>query len=210
MAEPMFKAPSLGHDDRGSARASRHMSLPVSAPRERKQLRSLVASTHMQQHYELLLLIDAQAADRDLESVLANVRATLKKIGGSVTKEEPLGKRKLAYAIRKQKHGAYHVLEFDASTRAIDELDRTLRLTPEVLRHLVVIAKIRTAEELEREEAIRAKIEARRRAAQVAAQPAPEAAPAPAAGAPAPEPVKVSLEQLDKKLEHILEETPDV
>lgn len=162
------------------------------------------------QHYELLLLLNAQVADATLEGVVANVRTLLGKHGAIITKDDPLGKRRLAHAIKKQSQGAYHVLEFDAPAQTIQELDRILRLTPEVLRHLVVTARLRTAEDIEREEALRARIEARRRAAQAAQQSSDGTAPTTAGATPAAEPQKVSLEQLDQKLEHILEDTPKV
>ncbi len=79
--------------------------------------------THMQ-HYELLLLLNAQAADTALEGVLTNVRALLAKVGATITKDDPLGKRRLAYAIKKQAQGAYHLFEFDAPPQAIQEIDR--------------------------------------------------------------------------------------
>lgn len=162
------------------------------------------------QHYELLLLLNTQVADATLEGVLANVRTLLGKLGAKITKDDPLGKRRLSYAIQKQSQGAYHDFEFDVPPQAIQELDRALRLVPEVLRHLVVTARIRTAEDIEREEALRAKIEARRRAAHAAQQATDGTAPAAPGTAPAAEPEKVSLEQLDQKLEHILEDTPEV
>lgn len=153
----------------------------------------------MTQHYELILLVSPQVADSDLGGVLEKIKKLLADGGASITKEEPLGRRRLAYPIAKQRQGVYHLIQLDAPTAAIADFDRALRLTNEVLRHLIVVLKIRSAEELEREQAIRAKIEARRRAAAAA-----KAEPKPATKPGTEE--KVSLKELDEKLEKILEE----
>lgn len=152
----------------------------------------------MQQHYELIVLVNPQVADSDLDSVLAKIRELLTQAGASVTGEEALGKRKLAYPIRQARQGTYHVFEFDAATEAIAGYDREFRLSTDVLRHLITIRRVQTAEELEREQALRAKIEARRRQAALATEPKPE---------PKPEPErKVDRKELDEKLEKILED----
>lgn len=152
------------------------------------------------QHYELILLLTPTIADEALPQAVDKVKKLLTDNSASITKDEPLGRRKLAYEIKKQRQGIYHVLRFDAPTDAANVVERALRLSPEVLRHMLIVARVRTPEDLEREQAIRAKIEARRRAAAAAA-----GAPKPAAK-PEPE-QKVSLKELDEKLEKILEET---
>ncbi len=153
------------------------------------------------QHYELMVLLSPQIADSDLPAALEKVKQLLVERGAAMAKDEPLGRRKLAYPIQKARQGSYHLYQFDADTQAIEPLERALGLQTDVLRHLLIVRKIRTPEQIEREEAIRAKIEAKRRAAAVAAQPKVEVKPEPEE--------KVSLEELDKKLEKILEDTPD-
>lgn len=155
----------------------------------------------MQQHYELMILLGPQIADGEIPAALEKVKELLGERGAVVSKDEPLGRRKLAYPIKKARQGSYHLFQFDADTKAIEPLERALRLHADVLRHLLIVRKVRTPEQIEREEAIRAKIEAKRRAAAVAAQPKIEVKAEPEQ--------KVSLEELDEKLKKILEDTPE-
>lgn len=159
------------------------------------------AFTHMQQHYELMVLLSPQIVDSDLPAALDKVKQLLGERGAAISKDESLGRRKLAYVIKKARQGSYHLFQFDADTQAVEPLERALRLHADVLRHLLIIRKVRTPEQIEREEAIHAKIEAKRRAAAVAAQPKVELKAEPEQ--------KVSLEELDEKLEKILEDTPE-
>ena len=57
---------------------------------------------------------------------------------GNVTSVEEMGKRKLAYEIRKQKEGFYVVIKFEAKPELIAELERNYRITDEVIKFIVV------------------------------------------------------------------------
>src|SRR4029078_9066922 len=49
----------------------------------------------------------------------------------------PWGRRRLAYQIDRYREGSYHIILFEAPADAIAEMERTLRITEELLRHLV-------------------------------------------------------------------------
>ena len=53
-------------------------------------------------------------------------------------KTAPWGRRRLAYQIDRYREGSYHIVHFDAPPEAIVDLERTLLITEEVLRHLIV------------------------------------------------------------------------
>jgi small subunit ribosomal protein S6 len=79
--------------------------------------------------------------DRDgdeLDSVVDSVEDLIKRNNGRVTKVEPWGLRKLAYPIRKQQEGRYFFMEFDLEPQNIAEMERVLKLTESVIRHLIV------------------------------------------------------------------------
>ena len=57
--------------------------------------------------------------------------------GGQIVKVSPWGRRRLAYAIGPHREGSYHIVVFDAPPEAIVELERSLHITEEVMRHLV-------------------------------------------------------------------------
>jgi small subunit ribosomal protein S6 len=58
--------------------------------------------------------------------------------GGSVAHLEEWGLRDMAYRIEKQGKGYYTLLQYRAEARAVDEVERTMRLTDGVLRYLTV------------------------------------------------------------------------
>ena len=57
---------------------------------------------------------------------------------GKVNSVEELGKRKLAYEIKKQKEGFYIVFKFEANPTLISELERNYRIADEVIKFIVV------------------------------------------------------------------------
>ena len=57
--------------------------------------------------------------------------------GGQIVKVAPWGRRRLAYPIDRHREGSYHIILFEAPPEAIVELEHTLLITEEVLRHLV-------------------------------------------------------------------------
>jgi small subunit ribosomal protein S6 len=67
--------------------------------------------------------------DRATRSVAAS--------GGQVVKVSPWGRRRLAYPIGQQREGSYFIVQFDAPAPAVLELERSLNITEEVMRHLI-------------------------------------------------------------------------
>ena len=57
--------------------------------------------------------------------------------GGQIVKVAPWGRRRLAYPIDRHREGSYHIILFEAPSDAIAELEHTLQITEEVIRHLV-------------------------------------------------------------------------
>ena len=57
--------------------------------------------------------------------------------GGQIVKVAPWGRRRLAYPIDRHREGSYHIILFEAPPEAIVELEHSLLITEEVLRHLV-------------------------------------------------------------------------
>jgi len=92
-------------------------------------------------------------AEADLGRLISNLKGIVSERGGNVTKEENLGKRSLAYRIDKYNEGIYTLLYIEGSGREISEVERRLRVTDFVIRHITV----RTDEDLKRAEKIKAK-----------------------------------------------------
>ncbi len=88
--------------------------------------------------YELMLVLRPDAPEDRIQAVLEKTTRQLTDAGGQVVKAAPWGRRRLAYPIDRYREGSYHIIHFDAPAEAIVDLERTLLITEEVLRHLVV------------------------------------------------------------------------
>lgn len=161
--------------------------------------------------YELLYILPAQFADTEIDGLREKQAKMVEATGAKVTRNESLGKIKLAYPVKNQKHGTYVLVNFDAEPTVIAGLDRQFRLSDEVIRHMILelapgqenkkfelIAYVAPLSDEAREVSPRRPIGS---PTMPAAKPAvPSAVPARAEDAPT-----MSMEELDKKLDQILE-----
>ena len=90
--------------------------------------------------YEAVLVLDPTVEGQDgaLEGLLARLQRVITETGGNLRTVDRWGRRRLAYPIQRQVEGFYVYLEFDGEPRTPQELERVLRLSDRVLRHLVV------------------------------------------------------------------------
>jgi len=87
--------------------------------------------------YEVMYIIRPDVEQETLQAVVEKFNAIIAN-GGEIIKSEVLGKRRLAYEIKKFRDGIYVVVNFNAPPQVVAELDRVLRITDEVIRHLIV------------------------------------------------------------------------
>jgi small subunit ribosomal protein S6 len=88
--------------------------------------------------YELMLVFRPDAPDERLSAIIDRTTRQITADGGQIVKVAPWGRRRLAYPIDRQREGSYHIIVFEAPAPAIAEVERSLLITEEVLRHLVV------------------------------------------------------------------------
>jgi len=88
--------------------------------------------------YELMLVFRPDAPDERLSAIIDRTTRQITAAGGQIVKVAPWGRRRLAYPIDRQREGSYHIVVFEAPAPALAELERSLLITEEVLRHLVV------------------------------------------------------------------------
>lgn len=88
--------------------------------------------------YELMLVFRPDAPDERTAAIIDRVTRQIIDGSGQIIKVAPWGRRRLAYPIDRHREGAYHIVVFEAPTTSIVELERSLLITEEVLRHLVV------------------------------------------------------------------------
>ena len=129
--------------------------------------------------YEVMFIIRPDVAEEDADKLIAGFEATVTGGGGNVRSVEKMGRRKLAYTVRKFNDGNYVLLTIDADGKLVAELERRLRVSEPVIKYLTV----RMDEEEKRLDKVKAL-----RATRVkrTAQPNPEAASQPAAPAAVP------------------------
>ncbi len=87
--------------------------------------------------YELMLVLRPDTADDRVQQILDRTTRGIAAGEGQIVKVSPWGRRRLAYPISGYREGSYFIVVFDAPSEAIDELERGLNITEEVMRHLV-------------------------------------------------------------------------
>ena len=88
--------------------------------------------------YELVVIISPEVTDEDIPATLEKMNQSITNKGGSITEVNQWGRRKLAYPIQNFLEGNYVLTQFKMEPKMTAELEANLRLTEEVLRHLLV------------------------------------------------------------------------
>ena len=87
--------------------------------------------------YELMFIIDPVLDDEKKDAVIETVKGIIA-ADGEVAETDVWGLRKLAYPIQKKTEGYYVVMQFAAAPELPKELDRRLRISDNVMRHIIV------------------------------------------------------------------------
>jgi small subunit ribosomal protein S6 len=95
--------------------------------------------THDVTKYELIFIVHPDRTDEEARKVADRVREVVAREGGEILKAEEWGKRKLAYEIKKQGKGSYFLVHFAGTGRVVSEVERTLRISDDVLKYLTVL-----------------------------------------------------------------------
>jgi small subunit ribosomal protein S6 len=130
----------------------------------------------MNRIYELMFIVRPDMTDEDLDKLISTLQSAVPAAGGTVKSIEKMGKRRLAYAVRRFNDGIYVLLVVEGGGPVIHELERRLRVTEPVIKFLTV----RIDEEQKRLAKIKAIRDARKKVSAQTAT-AGEDAPAPAA-----------------------------
>ncbi|MGB8988334.1 MAG: 30S ribosomal protein S6, partial [Candidatus Sulfotelmatobacter sp.] len=116
----------------------------------------------------------------DLDKLVSHLETTVTSASGTVKAVDRMGKRRLAYVVRKFREGIYILMTIEGAGTVIHELERRLRVTEQVIKFLTV----RVDEEQKRLEKIKALRDSRKKASAQPAAAAAEEAPAAAGEAP--------------------------
>ena len=130
----------------------------------------------MNRTYELMFIVRPDMVEEDQDKLISTLETAVTSSGGLVKSVEKMGKRRLAYTVRRFHDGIYILLTVEGSGGLVHELERRLRVTEPVIKFL----SVRIDEEQKRLDKIKKIREARRKAV-VPAPPAAEAGGEPAA-----------------------------
>ncbi len=169
--------------------------------------------------YELLYILSGNLTESEVAPIVESVKELLLSKGARIEYEELWGKQRLAYAIKHVYHGYYFLLQFTAPKGNIEPLNREFRMRPEILRSQIIRIVLPT--EAEREKLREAKLkrlkefteEDKKEMVKEMPDEKPykreekkESTPQDSPVSTAPSPKAVNLEELDKKLDALLED----
>ena len=92
----------------------------------------------MMRKYETIFILHPSLDEEAVKANIEKFKGVIENGGGTVENVDFWGKRKLAYEIAKVNEGFYTLINFEANTELPKELDRVLRITDGVIRHIVV------------------------------------------------------------------------
>lgn len=154
--------------------------------------------------YELMYILASSVSDDIVESTSKEVEQFVSDLGGTNITHELLGKKKLAYAIKKTRNGHYGLLTFNMEPKQVNQLDAKVRTQKNtIIRHIIVNID-EHLERLEKDRIVQAKMNQARDTEKAKAA---EAAEAKQTETPAAKPKKsTSKENIDEKIEKALTE----
>jgi small subunit ribosomal protein S6 len=142
----------------------------------------------MNRTYEIMFIVRPDVEEADLDKLIEGFSGNITSGGGEVKTVEKMGRRRLAYTVRKFNDGFYVLLSVAAPGSLIIEIERRLRVSEPVIKFITV--------RMDEEEKRLAKVKALRDTkVKRSAQPIPpQAAPPPAPVAAAAEPAPAAVE----------------
>jgi small subunit ribosomal protein S6 len=130
----------------------------------------------MNRTYELMFIVRPDMVEEDQDKLISTLESAVTSSGGTMKNLERMGKRRLAYTVRRFHDGIYVLMTLEGEGALIHELERRLRVTEPVIKFLTV----RIDEEQKRLDKIKKIRDARRKA-----PPTPPATAEPAGETPA-------------------------
>jgi small subunit ribosomal protein S6 len=89
-------------------------------------------------NYELVFIVHPDLESEGLDEIVERVQTFVEREGGQVAKVEPWGMRRLAYPIQDQQDGHYVLMHLELDPQNVLTLERNLKLTEEIMRHMIV------------------------------------------------------------------------
>ena len=135
----------------------------------------------MQRTYEVMFIVRPDLSEEDMDKLISNLESNVTTAGGTVKNTEKMGKRRLAYIVRKFQDGFYILMTLEGSGEMVKEIERRLRVTEQVIKFMSVRTDIedKRLAKIKKHRASRVKGQGRQAQEAAAAQAAAEAGPEP-------------------------------
>ena len=125
--------------------------------------------------YEIMFIVRPDVPEEELSKLISQMESVVSNSGGKVEKVDKMGRRRLAYRVKRQREGFYVLFTLEGSGDTVKEFERRLKVIDTVIKFLTV----RMDDQLKRGEkkkALRAKQESKRPKPKMAAAPPPSIA----------------------------------
>src|SRR5512142_1649373 len=92
----------------------------------------------MQRTYEVMFIVRPDMSEEEIERVISTLETHVTTAGGAVKSVERMGKRRLAYIVRKFHEGVYVLFTVEGGGEIIREIERRLRVAEPVIKFITV------------------------------------------------------------------------
>lgn len=163
--------------------------------------------------YELMYILASSVSDDLIPATTQQIESFVTDFGGSEVLHTELGKKKLAYPIKKTRNGHYGVIAFTMDSSKVNELDAKIRTQGNTIIRHIMVNMDEHFERMEKDREAQAKMNRNRPASQIpdeekatmAATAAPASTPTPVSKPAAPA-KEVTAEEIDQEIEKALSE----
>ncbi|MDO7906174.1 30S ribosomal protein S6 [Paenibacillus sp. JX-17] len=87
--------------------------------------------------YEVMYIIRPDIEQEAVQAAVEKFQGIISNGGGEITNHDVMGKRRLAYEIKKFRDGFYVLVNFTAEPAVVTELERIMKISDEVIRYLI-------------------------------------------------------------------------
>ena len=88
--------------------------------------------------YEIMFIVRADLSEDEEKATVKSFEKVLTDMGAKIINSKDLGQKKLAYEIKKQVRGYYHLLNVECDSKAVKEFDRKALIDEKIIRHLII------------------------------------------------------------------------
>ena len=123
----------------------------------------------MARDYELGIVINPDVGDEQARAIVERITQVVANNSGQVVRVNAMGRRRLAYPIERHRDGLYFFFDLILDPRSVEEIERSIRVNEDVIRHLMKLRDPRVVGQQRQREA-EADAQAVTQAAEVAAR----------------------------------------